>query len=104
MKALLGLLLSATSLYAGAEIYQAVAPAASEHTAELQGQLLADAAYLNAELGMPWPAALRDAVTTARHDNNLTITGTTIRWDNGVDVWCIDLPEPMSQVNPERCD
>jgi hypothetical protein len=105
VKYLMGLLLASLSLYGGAKLSETIVPEASESAAYIQGRLVSDRAFLESEMGTTsWEEALRVAVEQTRHnDGQLTVTGTTVRWDNGVDVWCYDLPTFESFVEPVRC-
>jgi hypothetical protein len=101
----MGVLLTSVSVYGGAQLAETFVPVASDSAAYYQGRLISDRAFLESEMGTEsWEEALRVAVEQTRHnDGQLTVTGTTIRWDNGVDVWCIDLPTFESLVEPEKC-
>jgi hypothetical protein len=105
VKALLITLLAGVTLYGGAELVDTIVPQASESTSYTQGRLVADSAYLLYQLGETWEQSLAVAVSDTRHnEGQLTVTGVTVRWDNGADVWCISLPNPDSLVKPVRCD
>tara|TARA_R110000868_G_scaffold403412_1_gene680676 strand:- start:69 stop:386 length:318 start_codon:yes stop_codon:yes gene_type:complete len=105
MKALMIALALSLTVYAGVEISDTVVPQASEHTAFVQGQLISDRAFVELELGATWEQSLTYAIENTRHnDGQLTVTGTTVRWDNGADVWCIELPTSDSLVKPVRCN
>ncbi len=105
MKFLMGTLLTGLSLYGGAQLAETFVPVASESTAYTQGRIISDRAFLESEMGTEsWEAALRVAVDSTRNnDGQLTLEGTTVVWDNGVDVWCIPLPDFMTLVEPEKC-
>jgi hypothetical protein len=104
MKALMLSLVAGVTLYGGVQLADTIVPKASEATSYTQGRLVSDAAYLRYLLGTPWEEALAVAVSDTRHnEGQLTVTGTTVRWDNGIDVWCVELPTPDSLVKPERC-
>jgi hypothetical protein len=104
MKILMASLLAGLSVYGAAELADTVLPQASAMTATHQGRLISDRAFLESEMGASWEESLQIAVSGARHnDGQLTVTGTVVRWDNGVDVWCIDLPTAESLVEPEKC-
>ncbi len=104
MKLLMGTLLAGLSVYGGAKLSETILPAASEATANVQGRVISDRAYLEYEMGATWDEALRVAVDSTRNnDGQLTVSGTTVRWDNGAGIWCIALPTPTSTVEPEEC-
>lgn len=105
MKLLMATLLAGVSIYGGAQLADTFVPEASEMTAYHQGRLISDRAYIESEMGARWEEALRVAVEQTRHnDGQLTVTGTMVRWNNGVDTWCINLPDPMAKVEPVRCN
>lgn len=105
MKALLGVLVASASIYGGAQLAETLVPASSEHLAFIQGMNISTAAFIESEMGTTsWEEALKATVgDTLRNDGQLTVTGTTLRWDNGIDVWCIELPDPYATVRPVRC-
>jgi hypothetical protein len=105
MKLVMGALLAGVSLYGGAELAETFVPVASEQTAYIQGRMISDRAFLESEMGTEsWEAALKTAVDSTRNnEGQLRLEGTTVVWDNGVDVWCIALPTFESLVEPEKC-
>ena len=105
-KLLMGALLSGLSLYGGAQLAETFVPVASEQAAYIQGRMISDRAFLESEMGTEsWAEALQVAVAGARNnEGQLRLDGTTVVWDNGVDVWCIALPDFTTLVEPVRCD
>ena len=104
MKAIAIALLTATTVYGTAELYDMVVPEVSKSSAARQAELISESAYLTFSLGgITWQQALDDAVTTSRHDNNIRINGTTIIWDNSVECWQFDIPTPDTNPGPEAC-
>jgi hypothetical protein len=104
MKALLVALMASASVFAGFQIAETVAPQVSESAAYIQGRLIADRAFLESEMGEGWEESLAVAVESTRNnEGQLTLSGTTVVWDSGIDTWCIALPEPNSLVKPVRC-
>lgn len=105
MKLLLGTLLAGLSVYGGAQLAETIVPAAEESMAYHQGRMVSDRAFLESEMGTEsWAEALRVAVNSTRNnEGQLTVTGTTLRWDSGVSVWCISLPDFKTLVQPEKC-
>lgn len=105
MKLLMGALLAGASVYGGAQLAETIVPEVSNAAAYHQGRIISDRAFIESEMGTgSWSEALQVAVDSTRHnDGQLTLSGTTVRWDNGVDVWCIALPDALSFVEPVRC-
>lgn len=105
MKLLLGVFLSGLSVYGGVKLSETIVPAAEESLAYHQGRMISDRAFLESEMGTEsWEEALRVAVDSTRNnDGQLTLNGTTLRWDSGIDVWCIALPDFKTLVKPEKC-
>jgi len=104
MKLLMATLISGLSIYGGAQLAETFAPVASESAAVVQGRMISDRAYLEAEMGATWPEALRVAVgSTRNNEGQLRLDGTTVVWDSGVNTWCISLPTPDALVTPEEC-
>jgi hypothetical protein len=104
VKAILIALATASTLYGAVELYDVVVPEVSKTSATHQAELIADAAYMTFSLGeLTWEDALDDAVTTSRHDDNITVTGTVVRWENSVECWQFDIPTPDSKPEAEPC-
>lgn len=106
MKLLIATLISAGTIYGVAQLADTVVPEASSQAAFVQGLNISNAAFIESEFATTsWEEGLRLAVENARNNSGqLTLDGTTVRWDNGVDVWCIDLPDYNAPVRPVLCD
>lgn len=106
MKLLITALISAGTIYGAAQLADTIVPDASINAAYSQGLSISTAAFIESEFATTsWEEGLRAAVDNARNNGGqLTLDGTTVRWDNGVDVWCIDLPHYNATVEPVLCD
>ena len=106
MKVIIAAVLSIGGLYTVAELNNTLVPLASESAAFAQGLAVSNDAFIASEFGtLSWEDGLQSAVDNARHnEGQLTLDGTTVRWDNGADVWCIALPHYNATVEPVRCN
>jgi hypothetical protein len=75
-----------------------VVPVAAEAAAAETARRIADAAYLDHLLGTSWPAALKEAAATARNNEALTVTGTTLTWQH--DEYCYRAELPTAETTP----
>ena len=106
MKAMIAAILAVGGIYTLSELNDTIVPLASERAAFSQGLAVSNDAFIASEFGtLSWEDGLRTAVDNARHnEGQLTLDGTTVKWDNGLETWCIDLPDYNAEVKPVRCD
>lgn len=104
---LLGLLATAASIAGGTALIDQVLPDATRNAGEMSIQQVANAAYQITllESQVSWPEALGRAREDLRNGyENITITGTTIRWEEAGYCYQSAVPTPESRVAITSCE
>jgi hypothetical protein len=104
-KILIASLLSALGAYGAVEIADTILPAYTEGSAQVNANNIADAAYITWTLtGGDWPTVLADTVRDARHNDNTTVTGTTLRWEEAGHCYLAEIPTPDTEPTVKACE
>ena len=103
-KILIATLLSALGAYGAVELADTILPSYTEGAAQINADLIADAAYTTWTLtGGEWADVLAATVAEARHNDATTITGTTLRWETAGYCYTADVPTPDTEPTVEAC-
>ena len=103
---LLALLATAATIAGGATLAEQILPDVTNVAGEVSIQQVADSAYLLSltEPGVTWPQALQRAREELRSGyENITVTGTVIRWEEAGHCYEASVPTADTRVTVTEC-